>query len=81
MSGLITLEGVFGQVTDASGATVTGLNAIRVAITSLSTGAKLAMGAVGALIAVLSAAYYVWDNFISLEGRLENANEKLSEST
>ena len=81
LSGLITLEGVFGKVTDASGATVTGLNAIRVAITSLSTGAKLAMGAVGALIAVLSAAYYVWDNFISLEGRLENANEKLSEST
>lgn len=81
LSGLITLEGVFGKVTDASGATATGLNAIRVAITSLSTGAKLAMGAVGALIAVLSAAYYVWDNFISLEGRLENANEKLSEST
>lgn len=80
LSGLISLEGVFGKVTDASGATVTGLNAIKVAMTALSTNAKLAMGAVGALIAVLSAAYYVWDNFISIEGRLENANEKLAES-
>ena len=81
LSGLITLESVFGKVTDASGETVTGLNAIRVAMISLSSGAKIAMGAVGALIAILTAAYYVWDNFISVEGRLENANKKLSEST
>lgn len=80
LSGLITLNSTVGEVGTTATASSVGINTMSSALSALGISANMALGVVGVLIATLAAGYYVWDNFISIEGRLENANKKLQES-
>lgn len=80
LSGLVSIKGAIGQVGTAATTSSAGIGTMSAALSALGISANTALGIVGVLITTIAAGYYVWDNFISIEGRLENANKKLEES-